>query len=164
MKNLDFSTKYISDISRIDYNLHGLAENMGKNLLIQWGIKYKSFKHNKMYKKVWQKGKNKPDVLITYRSKSALLDWNGRHLNNWIINKKAVDSYFIYADKLKIPVVICFFVFDDEGILTDRRFAFLSKHNYIEIKAKHWNKNKTVEFKKKLPVFTKENLLNHFYK
>lgn len=158
MEKLDFLPKKSAYAFRKNYGLHDLAEEMGKNLLIQWGIHFTNFGDDKRCEKVWEKGRDKPDVIISCSGKSALVDWKGKRKSVWLVNKRAVDSYIMWSKKFHLPVIICFFVFDDAGKLKDRKFAFLSKHNYIESEKKQWDKNITVEFNCDLPEFTKENL------
>ena len=136
-------------------------EEIGKNLLIQWGIGFKYFGEDKRYEKVWEKGKDKPDIIITYKGKSALVDWKAKRKPHWLVNKRAIDSYLCWSNNLQLPAIICFFVFDGSGSLKERRFAFLGKHNYIESEKKQWDKNITVEFDACLPEFNKENLIKY---
>jgi len=161
MEKLDFSPEKSSVAFRKNYKVHDLAEKMGKNLLIQWGINYKDFGEDKRYEKVWERGKDKPDVIITHMAKSALVDWKGKRKPLWLVNKRAVDSYLTWSKIFHLPIIICFFVFDESQNLRQRKFAFLGKHNYIESQKKQWDKNITVEFEKELPEFTKANLLNY---
>lgn len=161
MEKLSFSPEKSAKDFRKNYRLHDLAEEVGKSLLTQWGIDFQNFGQDKRYEKVWEKGKDKPDVLITYMGKKALIDWKGKQKSAWLVNKRAVDSYIEWSKKLNIPMIICFFVFDGTGELKKRAFAFFGKHNYIESKKKQWDKNITVEFEGELPEFTKSNLLKY---
>lgn len=161
MKTLDFTPKKSTEAFRKNYRLHDLAEEMGKNLLVQWGVRFNNFGEDKRYEKVWEMGTDKPDIIITYKGRSALIDWKGKRKPVWLVNKRAVDSYFVWSKKLNLPILICFFVFDGSGILKERRFAFLGKHNYTESVNKQWDKNQTVEFQNNLPEFTKECLLKY---
>ena len=158
MEKLDFTPKKSTYSFRKNYHLHDLAEKMGKNLLIQWGIRFTNFGEDKRYEKVWERGRDKPDVIISYSGKSALIDWKGKRKAVWLVNKRAVDSYQMWSTKFHLPSIICFFVFDAGGALKERRFAFLGEHNYIESEKKQWDKNITVEFTCDLPEFTIENL------
>ncbi|MCB9248455.1 MAG: hypothetical protein H6613_07865 [Ignavibacteriales bacterium] len=65
----------------------------------------------------------------------------------------------IGGNKLNLPVVICFFLFDKNINLKDRRFALLSKHKYEIVNNKAWDKNEVVKFSSDLPKFTKSNLM-----
>ncbi len=159
MKELDFSPAKSKEEFRINYKLHDLAERAGKNLLVQWGIQFKAFGEDKRYEKLWEKGEDKPDIIIDYKGKQLLLDWKGKQSKAFLVNLRSIKSYEQWQKKLNIPVVIAFLVFDNQGILTDRRFAFLPIHRYAESKSKQWDKNKTVEFGEELLKFTKENLL-----
>ena len=158
MKKLDFLPKKSAAAFRKNYKLHDLAEEMGKNLLIQWGIRFKNFGEDKRYEKVWEKGDDKPDAIISYGGKSALIDWKGKRKSGWIVNKRAVDAYQMWSKKFNLPSMLVFFVFSYSGELKERRFAFLGKHNYIESVKKQWDRNITVEFTCDLPEFTFYNL------
>ena len=161
MKELDFKPAKSKEKFRSNYKLHDLAERTGKNLLVQWGIDFKKFGEDKRYEKVWEKGEDKPDVVIDYKGKQAFLDWKGKHTKSFLVNTRAIKAYECWRNKFNIPVVIAFFVFDENGILLERRFAFLPTHRYVESVSKQWDKNKTVEFEKELPKFSKENLIKH---
>ncbi|MBU0560234.1 MAG: hypothetical protein KJ799_11705 [Bacteroidetes bacterium] len=163
MKKLDFNPLKSGSDFRKNYKLHDLAEYFGTNLLHQWGIKTFRYGEDKRYQRVWEKGEDKPDLIISYKDKSALLDWKGKHKPLWLVNARAVDSYKIWSKELNIPVIIAFFVFSQEGELIERRFAFLNKHSYINSANKQWDKNETIEFNKNLPVFNRANLINALF-
>jgi len=164
MKKLDFNPSKSTADFRKNYKLHDLAEYSGKNLLTQWGIDFKNFGDDKRFEKVWEKGEDKPDVIINYKGKSVLLDWKGKRKPRWIVNKRAIDAYEKWSEKYSLHVIITFFVFDENNVLKERRFAFLKKHSYIESSGRQWDKNKTVEFNRDLPEFTKANMLDYLVK
>jgi len=161
MKELDFCPAKSKEEFRSNYKLHDLAERAGKNLLVQWGIDFKTFGEDKRYEKLWEKGEDKPDVIITYKNKTALLDWKGKHTKTFLVNTRAVNAYRNWQQKMKLPVIISFLVFDEQNNLIDRRFAFLEAHKFVESKNEQWDKNKTVEFEEELPKFSKENLVSY---
>ncbi len=163
MEQLDFKPAKSTKNFRDNYKLHDMAENAGKDLLIQWGISFKKFGDDRRFEKLWEKGEDKPDLIITYKTKSALLDWKGKHSNKWIANERAVKSYEKWQQSFKTPMLICFLVFDNFGMVSERRFAVINLHAYSVNKKKQWDKNKTVEFKDELPVFNKENLLKFVF-
>jgi hypothetical protein len=160
MKKLDFRPAKSKEDFRSNYRLHDLAERVGKNLLVQWGIEFHEFGEDKRYEKLWEKGEDKPDVILTYKGRTALLDWKGKHTNTFIANSRAVKAYLQWQDRMNLPVIISFFVFDEQNNLTDRRFALLSEHKFSDSQSKQWDKNKTVQFDQDLPKFTKDNLVS----
>jgi hypothetical protein len=161
MEELDFHPLKSKEDFRKNYKLHDLAEQAGKNLLVQWGIDFAEFGEDKRYEKLWEKGEDKPDLIIHYKNKLALLDWKGKHSTAFLVNTRAVKAYLLWHKKMKMPVVISFLVFDEQRNLIDRRFAFLPAHEFINSKNEQWDKNKTVEFNENLPKFTKENLIKY---
>ena len=161
MKDLDFKPSKSTEAFRKNYHLHDLAESTGKSLLIQWGIEFRNFGEDRRYEKVWERGDDKPDVIIKYKGKSALIDWKGKRKPVWLVNKRAIDSYLNWSKKMNMPMIISFFVYEASGILKERRFAFLGRHNYIESPKKQWDKNCTVEFQKDIPRFKKDILLSY---
>lgn len=161
MKALDFHPVKSKDEFRSNYKLHDIAESAGKNLLVQWGIDFKDFGEDKRYEKLWEKGEDKPDLIINYKGRQALLDWKGKRTKLFLVNSRAVKSYERWREKLNTPVVIAFFLFDEQNHLSDRRFAFLPVHKFVDSNKEQWDKNRTVEFEKELPKFTKENLVNY---
>lgn len=163
MKKLDFRPHKSKEDFRKNYRLHDLAEKHGKNLLTQWGIDFNDFGEDQRYQKLWEKGKDKPDVLINVNGKKCLLDWKSKHKKKWILNKRAYDAYKEWAKDLSLKVVIAFFVFDEQNNLIDRRFAIIDKHQLIETDSKQWDKNQTVEFIIDLPEFTKPNLTKYCF-
>lgn len=160
MKELDFRPHKSKSDFRKNYKLHDLAEQHGKNLLTQWGVRFKSFGEDRRYQKLWEKGKDKPDQIITINNKQILLDWKSKHKPYWILNKRAYDSYLKWGRQLSQKIIIAFFVFDDDNMLRERRFALIGYHNCKTSEKKQWDKNETVEFKDDLPEFNKANLLN----
>ena len=160
MKSLDFDPLKSADEFRKNYKLHDMAESDGKKMLSEWGFTYNDFGMDMRNEKVWEKGEDKPDLLMSYKGRRALLDWKGKHKPVWLINKRAFLSYRQWMNKLNIPVFVCFFVFDEKGKMTQCRFACIGKHSFLESKAKEWDKNATVEFEMDLPELTKQNLLN----
>jgi hypothetical protein len=164
MKELDFRPAKSKEDFRSNYKLHDLAERTGKNLLVQWGVEFQDFGEDKRYEKLWEKGEDKPDLIINHRGQKAFLDWKGKHKDAWIVNERAIKSYERWQKKYNVPVIIAFLVFDTENKLSNRKFAALPLHNYIEVEKKQWDKNKTVEFKEELPVFMKENLVKFLLK
>lgn len=160
MQKLDFDPAKSEHEFKSNYRLHDLAELTGKDLLVQWNIRFKSFGEDRRHEKIWEQGQDKPDLIINYNGKSALLDWKGKHSKGWVVNQRAIKSYEEWQKELNMPVIICFFAFDDMNMVKDRRFAIVNVHKYIESKNKQWDKNKTVEFIADLPVFNKKNLLD----
>lgn len=166
MKKLDFSPhKTITDF-RKNYKLHDLAEENGKNLLTQWGFTFEEFGRDKRYEKVWERGADKPDLIINYKNKKALLDWKGKRTNAFKVNKRAIDSYEKWKVKTGVNVLICFMIFSDESLSNKNNkpekifFAALDKNDYSISEKKEWDKNETVQFNEPLPLFTKANLIN----
>lgn len=160
MKELDFNPSKSTEDFRSNYKLHDAAEFHGKNLLTQWGISFKEFGSDKRFEKVWEKGGDKPDLIINYKNKKALLDWKGKRNSKWLVNERAVSAYLEWSEKFHIPILIVFFVFGNGGELKDRRIAFHGKHSYILSKEKQWDKNKTIEFQNDIPFFNKHNFIN----
>ena len=163
MQKLDFKPEKSKFSFRKNYQLHDLAEEQRKNLLTQWGFDFVQFGQDRRYEKVWEKGKDKPDAIIKYKDKSALLDWKAKHKSEWIINSRAVNSYLDWNKKLNIPVIITFFVFDNNNFIVDKRFAVLPFHNFEFCAKKQWDKNETMYFNKELPVFNKQNLIKYLF-
>lgn len=159
MKKLDFQPQKSKEDFRKNYKLHDLAEYNGKNLFAQWGIDFNDFGDDKRYERVWEKGKDKPDVIAEYKNFKFLVDWKGKAKEAFWVNKRAIDSYKNWSDKLGLEMVICFFVFDKQNHLKDRKFAIISKHKYNLVENKAWDRNKVVQFEANLPKFTKNNLL-----
>lgn len=160
MKKLDFKPHKSKDDFRKNYKLHDLAENHGKNLLTQWGIDFEEFGKDKRFEKLWEKGEDKPDLIIKIGEQKFLLDWKSKHKSKWILNKRAYDSYINWSNKFSTKVIIAFFVFDENNKLSERKFAVINKHPIKENIEKQWDKNSTIEFSDELPDFTKSNLVN----
>ena len=161
MKELDFKPHKSKEEFRNNYKLHDLAEQLGKNLLIQWGIRFDIFGKDRRYERVWEKGKDKPDLIISYKGKDALLDWKGKHTSKWIMNERAYKAYLDWKNKINMPVFVAFFLFDEKENLIENRLAVVGVHKPKASSTKEWDKNKTVEFDNSLPIFTKSELLNY---
>ena len=161
MKELDFKPHKSTEEFRANYKLHDMAEVCGKNLLIQWGIKFDLFGKDRRYEKVWENGKDQPDLIISYKGKEALLDWKGKHTSKWIMNERAYQSYLAWKNKMNMPVFVAFFLFGEKEYLLENRVAAIGFHKPKQSKEKEWDKNKTVEFENDLPAFTKSEILKH---
>ncbi len=161
MQELNFNPHKSGKDFRKNYELHDLAEAAGKNLLIQWGFEFNDFGKDNRNQKVWEKGEDKPDVVISYKNKKALLDWKAKHKPVWLINERAYNSYKEWAKILLLPVIISFFVFNDEKEIVEMRFACLQKHQNKISGKKEWDKNQTIEFENALPVFSKPALIQY---
>lgn len=159
MKELEFDPHKSASDFRKNYKLHDLAEIFGKNLLIQWGVKFADFGGDNRFRKVWEKGEDKPDLVIEYKGKNAFLDWKGKRKPVWLVNKRAASSYEKWRKKYDVSVFVAFALLDDSGDLVDFRLASLGHHLYKDSDKKEWDKNLTVRFPNDLPGFTKPNLL-----
>ena len=159
MKNLDFNPSKTTADFRNNYKLHDIAEFNGKNLLLQWGFRCTDFGEDNRYKKVWEKGADKPDVIISYKDKSALLDWKGKRGAKWLVNERAIKSYKKWSEEFGLPIIVAFFVINNENKIVKRNFAVLNLHSHAVSKDKQWDKSTTIEFQKDIPEFTKANLL-----
>ncbi len=163
MQKLDFKPEKSKISFRQNYKLHDLAELNGKNLLTQWGFDFIQFGEDRRYEKLWEKGKDKPDAIIKYKDKEAMLDWKAKHKSEWIVNSRAVNSYLDWQKKLNIPVIISFFVFDENNFIVEKRFAMLPFHKFAECDKKQWDKNNTIFFNEELPLFSKGNLIKYLF-
>jgi len=163
MKKLEFKPHKSKEDFRKNYKLHDQAEKHGKNLLTQWGIDFQDFGEDQRYQKLWEKGKDKPDVIINVNGKKCLLDWKSKHKPHWILNKRAYNAYKTWADKLSLKVLVAFFVFDEHKNLCNRKFAVIDTHKLKISEDKQWDKNETVEFVDSLPDFTKANIIKYCF-
>lgn len=163
METLDFEPAKSQFEFRDNYKLHDLAEATGKSLLVQWGFEFNEFGIDNRFNRIWEKGEDKPDLIITYKLKDALLDWKAKKKPVWIANGRAVQAYERWGNKLALPVFLVFIVFNEQGRVTDRRFACLGRHSYVSSQQKQWDKNSIVEFQDDLPEFTKPNLLKYLF-
>ena len=159
MEKLSFKPFKEKSKFRSNYKLHDHAEFHGNNLLVQWGVSFIPFGEDRRLEKLWEKGNDKPDIIIEYKGKFSLLDWKGKQSNLFLANKRAVESYIRWEEKTGMPVFLAFLVFDEKLNLSDRRIARLGFHNFRESENLQWDKNKTIMFKTDLPKFTKENLI-----
>lgn len=159
MKKLNFQPAKTKADFRNNYKLHDFAEYHGKNLFFQWGIDFNDYGKDRRYERVWEKGEDMPDIIAEYKEIKFLIDWKGKSKKGFWVNKRAIDSYHNWSDKLSLPVVVVFFLFENNS-LKDRRFALLNKHNYNVVDKDAWDKNKVITFQADLPKFTKLNLLN----
>jgi len=164
MKDLNFNPAKSKAEFRRNYKLHDLAEYHGKNLFSQWGIDFKDYGKDRRYERVWEKGEDKPDIIAEYNDIQFLIDWKGKAKDAFWVNKRAIDSYNNWSDKLKLKIIIAFFVFDKQNHLKDRRFAILSKHKYETVDNKAWDKNVVVKFGSDLPIFNKFNFKKELHK
>ncbi len=160
MEKLEFDPKKSERSFRKNYSLHDKAAEIGCSLLIKWAIDFKEFGEDKRYKKLWEKGEDKPDVLVETKFGKALLDWKAKHGKHFLINKRAFNAYQQWMDKLSVPVFVAFFLFNKNSTLIDRRIARIDLHTPKDCPDVQWDKNKTVEFEENIPQFTQNVFLN----
>ena len=60
---------------------------------------------------------------------------------------------------MNLQVIVCFFVFDKNSNLLERKYALISKHEYQKVEKRAWDKNEVVKFNNNLPRLTKLNLI-----
>jgi len=155
-------------IQKSKHNFHNnlkpqdIIEAAGKDLLIQWNIRYKKFCNNHKLDKFLERNKEKPDLIISYNEIPALLDWKGNLLNNWRVNEQTIKSYEKLHNTFNIPILICFITLDENDFISERRFAVINNHDYTEDK-KSPDANKSIIFNNELPIFNKENLLKYVF-
>lgn len=159
MEELNFRPYKSKEEFRKNYKLHDLAEERGKNLLTQWGVTFKSFGEDRRYQSVWEKGGDKPDCIISYKGKEALLDWKGKRSSQWIVNKRAAESYIKWSKKLNIPLILAFFIFNDELTFIASRCIRIAENTFAKEIIKAWDKNEVIQIIEEPIQFTKPNLL-----
>ena len=164
MKRLDFQPAKTKEDFRKNYKLHDLAEYHGKNLFAQWGIEFNEFGKDRRYEKVWEKGEDKPDIIADYNNTKFLVDWKGKKKTSYWVNKRAINSYKNWGEKLSCKVLVCFFVFNDDNSIKERKFAIIGENYFKELPNKAWDKNDVVAFEESIPSFTRNNLINRIKK
>ncbi len=160
MKSLNFQPAKTKEDFRKNYQLHDLAEFHGKNLFSQWGVEYKEFGKDRRYEKVWEKGNDKPDIIAKINNIKFLVDWKGKKKKSYWVNKRAINSYKNWGDKLGCKVLICFFIFNDDNSIKERKFAIVGENSYTELSQKAWDKNDVIAFEETLPIFKRNVLIN----
>lgn len=130
-----------------------------KNLFIQWGIRFSKIEDDKEYDKIFERDKDKPNLLIEYRGKRAVLDFISKHDPVWIINKQTVKTYNVWTEKSNLPLIVVFFAFDERDSLTDIRAARLGTHLYTDSNDSGPDRKQNVEFTDELPNFDKVSML-----
>ncbi len=160
MKSLNFQPAKTKEDFRKNYQLHDLAEFHGKNLFSQWGVEYKEFGKDRRYEKVWEKGNDKPDIIAQINNIKFLVDWKGKKKKSYWVNKRAINSYKNWGDKLGCKVLVCFFIFNDDNSIKERKFAIVGENSYTELSQKAWDKNDVIAFEETLPIFKRNVLIN----
>jgi len=160
MKKLDIDPFKSKEAFRKNYELHDKAAKYGEELLTQWGFNFQEFGRDKRHERVWEKGEDKPDLILIYENKNiALLDWKAKRTSQLIINKRAYDSYKSWMEKFNLPVLIAFCFFDKEEKIEKFELVNIANAKITQKREKVWDKNIVVEFQSKTISFTKENIL-----
>ncbi|MBM4176146.1 MAG: hypothetical protein FJ213_08235 [Ignavibacteria bacterium] len=160
MKKLDIDPFKSKEAFRKNYELHDKAAKHGEEFLAQWGFNFQEFGRDKRYERVWEKGEDKPDLILIYENKNiALLDWKAKRTSQLIINKRAYDSYKSWMEKFNLPVIIAFCFFNKDEQFEKIEFVNIADAVISQKNEKVWDKNIVVEFKSKTISFTKENIL-----
>lgn len=160
MKKLEIDPFKSKEAFRKNYELHDKAANYGEELLTQWGFNFQEFGRDKRYERVWEKGEDKPDLILIYGNRNiAFLDWKAKRTPKLIINKRAYDAYKVWMEKFNLPVLIVFCFFNKEEKIEKFEFVNLLYAKVSHKSEKVWDKNMVVEFESKTISFTKENIL-----
>ncbi|MBU2445407.1 MAG: hypothetical protein KJ666_07530 [Bacteroidetes bacterium] len=160
MKKLEIDPFKSKEAFRKNYELHDKAAKSGEELLTKWGFMFQEFGKDKRYERVWEKGEDKPDLILIYGNKNiALLDWKAKRSSQLIINKRAYDAYKVWMEKFNLPVLIAFCFFNKEENIEKFEFVNLSYAKISQKSEKVWDKNMVVEFESKTISFTQENIL-----
>ncbi|MCX8010102.1 MAG: hypothetical protein N3A61_03025 [Ignavibacteria bacterium] len=162
MQTLNIKPFKSKETFRKNYELHDKAVRIGEDLLKLWKIGFQEFGSDKRYERVWEKGKDKPDLILFYDNKNiALLDWKAKRTSTYILNKRAYQAYNEWHQKFKLPVVVAFILFNNKLEFQEAKFVIIPDVVVIEQKEKVWDKNIVVKINSKLFNFTRENLLKN---
>lgn len=89
---------------------------------------------------VWEAGKDKPDRKILRDGREiALLDWKGKKKDYWIMNERAYQGYLEWGRKLKLPVYVAIWSFENNY----GKFVNLPAGTATK---RQWDQNVVVEF------------------
>lgn len=159
----DLNNNFYSNVTSKPKNnrLQDLTDTSGKNLLVQWGIKFEALGANKQYRKIWESAIERPSLIIEYKGKKAFLYWVGKRQPIWNINMRIISIYNKFKESIDIPVFICFAVFDRHDCFSDFRFSVLGVHQYITSSRKEPDQSETIEFVEDLPKFKKADIIKY---
>jgi hypothetical protein len=142
-----------------NYRLHDLAQKFGEECLKEWGIEFHSFGEDKRKEKVWEAGKDKPDVVILRDGvEIGLLDWKGKRRHDWKMNERAYDAYAQWGEEKHLKVFVAMAVIDlDTSALRAFKFIQIPCPDAIAAIRHEWDKNRVVVFKEQsMKDFTRE--------
>lgn len=123
-----------------NYELSDRAAKIGDALLRENGFEPVLFGQDRRNETVWEAGKDKPDRKILRDDREiALLDWKGKKKDHWMMNERAYRAYLEWGRKLKLPVYVAIWSFENNY----GRFVKLPAGTVTK---KQWDQNVVVEF------------------
>ena len=103
------------------------------------------------------------DFLKLNLALNTTLRTKGKRGAKWFVNERAIKSYEKWSSEFKLPIIVAFFVIDNDKKIIKRNFAVINEHQYRTSTGRQWDKNVTVEFQNDIPEFTKGNLLGFLF-
>ena len=117
---------------------------MGDEMLRKNGFTPVPFGEDRRNERVWEVGKDKPDRKVLKDGREiALVDWKGKSKDYWMINERAYKGYLEWAGRLKLPVFVAIWSFEnDEGKFVKLPAGAVSKKT-------EWDRNAVIMFSPK---------------
>jgi len=111
MKELDFEPIKSKRQFLTNYEKHDEAIKLLKDYLSHTEFSSKPFGEDRRYEHIWEKGRDKPDCqLFSGQTLIALTDVKGHSGSTFMLNKRAYNSYLRWAQLLKVPCYIIWFI------------------------------------------------------
>ena len=141
MKELDFNPIKSKRKFLENYELSDRAAEMGDEMLRKNGFTPVPFGEDRRNERVWEVGKDKPDRKILKDGREiALVDWKGKSKDYWMINERAYNGYLEWSSKLKLPVYVAIWSFQNN------RGKFIKLPAGKVTKKTEWDRNAIVVF------------------
>jgi len=119
VRELDFEPIKSKEQFLENYNKHDVAMDVFKNYCRKFpGLFVFPYGEDSRNKKVWAQGNDKPDLRAYFKptKNTSLIDVKGHTNRNFMINKRAYDSYINWGNKLHHRVFIIW-VLINEGLM-----------------------------------------------
>lgn len=115
MEPLDFEVKKTVKQFHSNYRLHDQATKAIVPIIYNMGFKLKPFGEDARYLKVWAKGQDKPDAILTKNGKDlAFIEWKGHSHRTWMLNSRAYRSYLEHGRKHQLPVILIWYITSED--------------------------------------------------
>lgn len=117
MTNLPFEPKKTTGQFLTNYQKHDRAKQIATGFFLSHAIKVIDYGDDRRYERVYFEDKARPDALLWKPElQLAFADFKGHDNYNWMLNKRAYESYIKLSNEYELPAFIIWVVIPEAKI------------------------------------------------